>query len=94
MEKINKFEKFFHNKKVIRWIFIFPLISSVFIAIAIKEFIGLHQAFAEATGMNNLFALILSIMFINMLANFASLILYYCLHNRIEYLSNKYKKAL
>lgn len=93
MEKLNKFEKFFHNKKVIQWIFIFPLISSVFIAIAIKEFIGLHQTFAEATGMNNLFTLILAIMFINMLANFASLILYYCLHNRIESLSSKYKKV-
>lgn len=92
MEELNRFERFFHNKNVIRAIFIFPLISSVFIAIALKNFVNIHQSLAYLIGLNRLFTLILAIMFINMLANFSALVLYYCLYNRIEYIKKRNNK--
>jgi len=82
--KLNRFEKFFHNKNVIRAIFIFPLISAIIIALMLKDFVNLHSGVAYITTIRHLFASVLAIMFVNMLANFSALILYYCLYNRLE----------
>ena len=96
MEKLNFFEKFFHNKYVIRAIFIFPLLSIVFIAMALKDFADVHARFAYITDVRRLFIMILILLCINMLANFSALILYYCLSNRVDHFTKKYnnKKAL
>lgn len=94
MEKLNRFERFFHNKQVIKGIFIFPLLSSVIIGILLKSFADLHPYITYMTGLNRVLIYVLLLIFINMLANFAALVLYYCLSNRINDLSKKYRKKL
>lgn len=96
MEKLNFFEKVFHNKNVIKGIFIFPLISIVFIALALKDFVDVHYRLAYIGDVRRLFIMILVLLSINMLANFSALILYYCLSNRVDNFTKKYgnKKAL
>ena len=94
MEKLNRFERFFHNKQVIKGIFIFPLFSSVIIGILLKSFADLHPHITYMTGLNRVLIYVLLLIFINMLVNFAALVLYYCLSNRINDLSKKYRKKL
>ena len=90
--KLNRFEKFFHNKNVIKAIFIFPLISVIIIALMLKDYVNLHSGAAYIASIRHLFAYVLGIMFINMLANFSALILYYCLYNRLEDIKKRHKK--
>lgn len=90
--KLNRFEKFFHNKNVIKAIFIFPLISVIIIALMLKDYVNLHSGAVYIASIRHLFAYVLGIMFINMLANFSALILYYCLYNRLEDIKKRHKK--
>lgn len=90
--ELNRFEKFFHNKNVIKFIFIFPLISAVIMAILLKDFIDVHSALASVSGMRRLVTFIVGLLCINVFANFSALILYYCLYNRLEDLKKRYNK--
>ena len=92
MEQLNRFEKFFHNKTVIKAIFIFPLISAVIMAILLKGYIDLHPSLAYISEIRRLFTLVVGLLCVNVFANFSALILYYCLHNRLEDLKKRYKK--
>lgn len=96
MEKLNRFERFFHNKYTIRGIFIFPLISIVIIALAISNFLQMNGRVIPATNLRHLFVWVLVLLCINMVANFSALVLYYCLSNRVDDFNKKYgnKKAL
>lgn len=95
MQKINKaVEKLFHRKGIIKSVFIFPLISIVIIAISLNEFIYANENVPYINEAKHLFVGILALLCLNMVANFASLILYYCLHNRIEHMSKKYKREI
>lgn len=92
-QKINDaVEKLFHKKSVIKAVFIIPLITIVIIAISLNNFIIANHTVPYINEAKHLFIGILALLCINAVANFASLILYYCLHNRIEHLSKKYKK--
>lgn len=90
--ELNKFEKFFHNKTVIKTIFIFPLISTVFMAILLKEFVDVNSSLVYMSNVRRLFTFIVGLLCINVFANFSALILYYCLYNRLEDIKKKYKK--
>jgi len=92
MAKLNWFERLFHKKTIIKSVFIFPLISCVVMGLAIKDFADLHRNLAYFSSLNDLFIGILVLLLLNMLANFASLVLYFCLSNRVEHLSKKYNK--
>jgi hypothetical protein len=95
MQKINDtVEKLFHKKAVIKSVFILPLITIVIIAISINNFYIANRTVPYINEAKHLFVGILALLCINAVANFASLILYYCLHNRIEHLSKKYRKKL
>lgn len=95
MQKINEaIERLFHKKAVIKSVFIFPLISIVIIAISLNNFVQINKAVPYINSARHLFIGILALLCINMIANFASLILYYCLYNRIENISKKYRKKL
>lgn len=92
-QKINDaVEKLFHKKAVIKTVFIIPLITIVIIAISLNNFIIANRTVPYINEAKHLFVGILALLCINAVANFASLILYYCLHNRVEHLSKKYKK--
>lgn len=94
-QKINDaVEKLFHKKAVVKSVFIFPLISIVIIAISLNNFVHVNRTVPYINDAKHLFVGILALLCLNMVANFASLILYYCLHNRIEHLSKKYKRQL
>lgn len=94
-QKINDaVEKIFHKKAVVRTVFIIPLITIVIIAISLNNFIITNRGVPYINEAKHLFIGILALLCINAVANFASLILYYCLHNRIEHLSKKYKRKL
>ena len=95
MPRINEaVERLFHKKAVIKSVFIFPLISIVIIAISLNNFVQINKAVPYINSARHLFIGILALLCINMIANFASLILYYCLYNRIENISKKYRKKL
>lgn len=95
MQKINEaVEKLFHRKAIIRSVFILPLITILIIAISINHFYVANRTLPYINQAKPLFISILVLLCLNAVANFASLILYYCLHNRIEHLSKKYKKKL
>lgn len=95
MQRINEaIERLFHKKAVIKSVFIFPLISIVIIAISLNNFVQINKAVPYINSARHLFIGILALLCINMIANFASLILYYCLYNRIENISKKYRKKL
>ena len=95
MQKINEaVEKLFHRKAIIRSVFILPLITILIMAISINHFYVANRTLPYINQAKPLFISILILLCLNAVANFASLILYYCLHNRIEYLSKKYKKKL
>ncbi len=95
MQRINDaIEKLFHKRAVVRGVFIFPLISCVIIGIWLNHFVDVNKTVPYIGAARHLFVGILILLCINMLANFASLILYYCLYNRIESISKKYKKKL
>lgn len=95
MQKINDaIEKLFHKKSVIKGVFIIPLITIVIIAVSLSRFIKANQSLPYIHQIEYLFTGILILLFFNAVANFAALILYYCLHNRVEELSKKYKKFL
>lgn len=92
-QKINDaVEKLFHKKAVIKSVFIFPLISIVIIAIGLNEFIHVNKTVPYINEARHLFIWILALLCLNMLANFSALILYYCLHNRIESFTKEHKK--
>ncbi len=88
----NAVEKIFHKKAVIKSVFIFPLISIVIIAIGLNDFIYVNKTVPYINEAKHLFIWILILLCINMLANFSALILYYCLHNRLEDITKKFKK--
>lgn len=95
MQKINEaVEKLFHKKNVVRGVFILPLITIIIIAISLNNFYIANRTVPYINEAKHLFIGILALLCINAVANFASLILYYCLHNRIEHLSKKYRKKL
>lgn len=95
MQRINEaIERLFHKKAVIKSVFIFPLISIVIIAISLNNFVQINRAVPYINSARHLFIGILALLCINMIANFASLILYYCLYNRIENISKKYRRKL
>ncbi len=95
MQRINEFvERLFHKKSVIKSVFIFPLISIVIIAISLNNFVQINRAVPYISSARHLFIGILALLCLNMIANFASLVLYYCLYNRIENISKKYRKKL
>lgn len=95
MQRINLFfERLFHKKSVIKSVFIFPLISIVVIAISLHHFIHINSTVPYINSARHLFIGILALLCINAIANFASLVLYYCLYNRIEHISKKYRKKL
>ena len=86
-------EKLLRKKKVIELIYIFPLISTVFIGISLKGFVTLHSHMIGISEVRHLFIIVLSLLFINMVANFIGLTLYFCLFNRIrDFLQNYNKK--
>lgn len=86
-------EKLLRKKKVIELIYIFPLISTVFIGISLKGFVTLHSHMIGISEVRHLFIIVLSLLFANMVANFIGLTLYFCLFNRIrDFLQNYTKK--
>ena len=87
-------EKLFHKKAIVRMVFIIPLITIIIIAISLNNFILENRGLPYINEAKQLFVVILALLCINAVANFAGLILYYCLHNRIDHLSKKYKKNL
>ena len=92
MQKINSaVEKLFHKKAVIRSVFIFPLISIIIIAISLNNFVHVNRTVPYIGEARQLFVGILALLCLNMLANFSALILYYCLHNRIESFTKDHK---
>lgn len=95
MQKINEIvENLFHKKAVVRGVFILPLITILIMAISIHHFYVANHTLPYISQAKPLFVSILVLLCLNAVANFASLILYYCLHNRIEHLSKKYRKKL
>lgn len=85
-------EKLLRKKKVIEFVYIFPLISTVFIGISLKGFVNIHAKMAGITEIRHLFLIVLALLFINLVANFIGLTLYFCLFNRIKEFLQNYKK--
>ena len=85
-------EKLLRKKKVIEFIYIFPLISTVFIGISLKGFVDLHMKMVGIGEVRHLFITVLALLFINLVANFIGLTLYFCLFNRIRDFLQNYKK--
>lgn len=94
MNKSKFIEKIFHKKTIIKSIFIFPLISCIVMCLAIKDFANLNHHLAYFGNLRHLFVGILILLFLNLIANFCSLMLYYCLSSRVETLSKKYHKKI
>ena len=84
-------EKLLRRKRVIEFVYMFPLISTVFIGISLKGFVNIHAKMAGITEIRHLFLMVLVLLFINLVANFIGLTLYFCLFNRIRDFLQKYK---
>lgn len=94
MQKINDvIEKLFHKRSVVKSVFILPLISLVVIALSLNHFIIANRTLPYINEAKQLFIWILVLLCINAVANFASLVLYYCLYNRTEDFVNRYHKT-
>lgn len=85
-------ETLLRKKLMIEIIFIFPLISSVGIAICLKNFVDMNYRLPYISHIRHLFTIIVLFLFINLIANFIGLTLYFCLFNRMKNFLNKYKK--
>jgi len=91
MQNLNEMiERLFHKKSVIKGVFILPLITIVIIAISLNNFYIANRTLPYINEAKHLFVGILALLCINAVANFASLILYYCLYNRTEDFVKKY----
>lgn len=87
-------EKLLRKKKIIEFIYIFPLISTVVIGIGLKQFVDFHTKLAGISEIRHTFIIVLAILFLNLVFNFIGLTLYFCLFNRIRDFLQKYKKKL
>ncbi len=85
-------EKLLRKKKVIEFVYVFPLISTVFIGISLKGFVNIHAKMAGIAEIRHLFLIVLALLFVNLVANFIGLTLYFCLFNRIRDFLQNYKK--
>lgn len=85
-------ERFLKKKRVIELIYIFPLINIVFIGIALKEFADFHNKIIGICEVRYLFTVVVCLLFVNLIANFIGLILYFYLSNRIKSFLQTYKK--
>lgn len=85
-------EKLLRKKKVIEFVYIFPLISTVFIGISLKGFANIHAKMTGIAEIRHLFLIVLALLFVNLVANFIGLTLYFCLFNRIKEFLQNYKK--
>lgn len=87
-------EKLLRKKKVIEFIYIFPLISTVIMGIGLKRFVDFHTKLAGIGEIRHTFIIVLGILFLNMIFNFIGLTLYFCLFNRMHNFLQNYKNKL
>ena len=85
-------EKLLRRKKVIEFVYVFPLISTVFIGISLKGFADAHAQVSNIIELRHLFITVLALLFVNLIATFIGLTLYFCLFNRIRDFLQTYKK--
>lgn len=80
------------SKKLwIRIIFIFPFFTCLITCLGIRYF-TMHTTKMYVEDSEKMFIAISAVLFINAIMSFLSLVSYYCLENKVDYITEKKKK--
>ena len=92
MKRIRKYGQ----KTFIKFIFLIPFITCLITAIDVKSFMDkqykVYPEISNFIAYEEIFNLVVLCLFVNCVASFVSLILYYCLENRVKHLVKEKKK--
>ena len=82
-----------NKKRIIQGIFLIPFITCLVTIIGIKHFVDHDLSSVCGTAdTRKVFIVVAMVLFINVLASFASLISYWCLENKVDSILRKERK--
>ena len=82
-----------NKKRLIQSIFLIPFITCLVTILFIKDFVDYHLSSVCGTAdTRRVFIVIAIILFVNVLASFASLVSYWCLENKVDSILRKERK--
>lgn len=82
-----------NKKRIIQGIFLIPFITCLVTIISIKDFVD-NRLTGVCSGADSrqVFIVVAMVLFINVLASFASLVSYWCLENKVDSILRKERK--
>lgn len=82
-----------NKKRIIQGIFLIPFITCLATIICIKNFVDYHlTGVCSGTASRQVFIVVAMVLFVNVLASFASLVSYWCLENKVDSILRKERK--